>query len=277
MLKLIHELRTALSLSVSPLCIKICKSEAELPQSAIRPYRDLGQHYAFCQAISLARTQEKVVAMTREDEWCWKPLIGFGAVQVDDTSPAMPIVLKNCGIPNEEAARAFMKHFPTLPYGSTYAIAIGPLSLMTDDADVVLIYCDQTAQLRWLAGAAKYMTGRPVQTEIDYIDSCVYSIVPSYLKKEFRVTIPDPGEMSRACCKETEIIFSAPFESFEELAAITIAKLSKQKQRLLDMNGNPRAEAKMVPDFPRPDFYNKLFKIWGLQTSTEFLWDESDR
>ena len=31
-----------------------------------------------------------------------------------------------------------------------------------------------------------------------------------------------------------------------------------------------------MPDFPRPQFYNELFEMWGLQTG-EVSWNESQR
>lgn len=266
-----------LGLSVPPLAVKLCATEADIPTAAVRPYRDLKKHYSLCQAIALARMEKRIIAMTPEDEWCWKPLIGFGGVRVEEDNAAMPIILENCGIPNRDQAQKFFQSFPRLPYGAVAALAIGPLEQMAEEADVVLLYCDNTAQARWLVGAAKYVTGKNVQTELDYIDSCVYSIVPTYLTGQCRVTIPDPGEMSRACCKDTEIIFSVPAVIFPDIAVATVKKLKKQQQRLTKPDGSPRSELRMVADFPRPQFYNRLFEIWGLHSDAPVLWDESDR
>ena len=37
-----------------------------------------------------------------------------------------------------------------------------------------------------------------------------------------------------------------------------------------------KQDGTIMPDFPRPQFYNELFELWGLQTG-EVSWNESQR
>jgi hypothetical protein len=50
--------------------------------------------------------------------------------------------------------------------------------------------------------AIKNMTGQLVSTQLDAIDSCMYSCVLPLKTGEYRVTLPDVGEYERAGADE---------------------------------------------------------------------------
>ncbi len=67
------DLENLLLLRTHPIAIKMLKSEDEVPQGAIRPKRDRGEHWAICQVFSLARRQgrrspcsSKITGATRQ-------------------------------------------------------------------------------------------------------------------------------------------------------------------------------------------------------------------
>ena len=75
-----EELERLLLFRTSPLAVKMLAKEEEIPEDAVRPRRDRGFHLSQCQAFAMSRRQRITVAMLKEDNWCWAPLIGFGLV-----------------------------------------------------------------------------------------------------------------------------------------------------------------------------------------------------
>jgi hypothetical protein len=71
------------------------------------------------------------------------------------------------------------------------------------------------------------------------------------------VTLPDPGDYVRALAGEDEIILSVPSQKLGDL----MKGLRQHNQREI---GYAHTNMFMLHDFPRPDFYKKLFRSWGL-------------
>ncbi|MBN2040252.1 MAG: DUF169 domain-containing protein [Spirochaetes bacterium] len=249
------ELEEVLQLRTSPLAIKFLKTETDIPEGAIRPKKDLGEHLALCQAFAMSRRSKQTVAMFAEDHWCWAPLIGFGLVEPHDFfmsgNAVFPFMVKDL-----EKAKKLAEEFPMIEKGKYAGIVSAPLSNTGYEPDLVYIYCN-SGQLRTMLLSVKYTEGELVHSSFDPIDSCVYSIVPVLLNREYRITMPDPGEYERALATEDEIIFSLPQEKLENLVM--------GLRHFAEMNlGYNQAVQVMRPNFPRPDFYKKLFKDWGL-------------
>lgn len=246
-------LEKLLILRTSPLAVKMIENEADIPAGAIRPKKDRGFHLAQCQAFAMTRRQGITIAMLKEDNWCWAPLIGYGLVKPFDEGSISPNVFIVADI---SAAKRVAQNFPHLQYGKYIGIVSGPLKTANFLPDLVLIYCN-TAQLRSMLMATKYRDGILVTSQFDPIDSCVYSVVPAMLNGQYRITLPDPGEYERAMAGEDEIIFSVPKDKMEEL----ISGLKHFDQVKL---GYSHLSMQIRPDFPRPEFYRHLFRTWGL-------------
>ena len=238
-----EELERLLLLRTLPIAVKMLEKEEDIPQEAIRPKRDRGYHLAQCQAFAMSRRQGATVAMLKEDNWCWAPLIGYGLVD--------PNVPEDMVLPKDQ-----VKILPRLEYGKYIGIVSAPLKTASFKPDLVLIYSN-TAQLRTILLILKY-SGEPLVTsQFDPIDSCVYSTVPVILNGQYRITLPDPGDYERAMAGEDEIIFSVPVAKLEKL----VSALKEAEERKL---GYTHFAMDMRPDFPRPEFYKKLFRMWGL-------------
>jgi len=97
-----------------------------------------------------------------------------------------------------------------------------------------------------------------VDTPIYPIASCAWSVVPS-LRGKYAVTIPDPGELGRAAAFEDESIFSLPAEKVELL----VKQLHFFRDEL-KWEYKRHDFLEIRPDFPRPQFYKRLFKVCGL-------------
>jgi uncharacterized protein (DUF169 family) len=234
------ELETYLKLKTSPIAVKMLEKEEDIPEGALRPKKDRGYHLAQCQAFAMTRRQGMTVAMLKEDHWCWAPLMAYGLVE----DPHHPIV-------------DALTSLPCFELGKYIGMVTAPLSTAKFEPDMVLIYSN-TAQLREMIGIPKFVEKTTVKSEFDPIDSCVYSVVPVIMDGQYRITLPDPGEASRAFAGDDEIIFSVPKDKIEKLAE-GVKRSAKMKQ-----NADGWSNIIMRPDFPRPDFYKELFKKWGL-------------
>ena len=250
-----EELEELLKLRTSPIAVKMLEKEADIPKEAVRPKRDRGHHLAQCQAFALSRRRGETIAMLKEDNWCWAPLIGYGLVPPFDDETISPMYFI---VGNMTAAKRVAQGFPRLEEGKYIGILSAPLKNASFVPDLVLIYSN-TAQLRSLLMAIKYKEGHLVKSQFDPIDSCVYSTVPVILNGQYRITLPDPGEYERAMAEEGEIILSVPPDKMAELMeGLKFFQEMKLGYRHLTME--------MRPDFPQPPFYKELFKKWGLDT-----------
>jgi uncharacterized protein (DUF169 family) len=235
-----EELERLLLLRTSPVAVKMLASEADIPEGATRPRRDEGVHYAQCQVFTMARRLGRTVAMLREDHWCWAPPLAYGLVPMPDD----PFIRGHAA-------------FPRFEMGRYVGLVTGPLETANFEPDLVLIYSN-TAQLRNLLLAVKQVEKSTLTSEFDAIGSCAFSIVPVVLTGRYQITLPDPGEAARAFAGEDEIIFSVPAGKLAGL----VEGLRQMEARKM---GYRHANVEMMPDFPRPEFYRKLYKAWGLE------------
>lgn len=257
-------------LTYCPIGIKFVEKEEDIPSEAIKPFRDTGNKWAVCQLIQKARQEHSTYAMTLEDHWCWYPLISFGHVALEKGNYDYEVTINNVGIPDKEREIAFVDKIPHLQPKKFFATLIGTLDVISYTPDVILIYCDNAQVLRRLVGCVKYMDGDMVETKLDYVNSCCWSIIPTYLNREFRVTIPDPGEFQRAEIGANELILSVPPERYKELCDVNEMKEKRFANR-------PGMFCGLVPYFPRPEFIDNLYKYWGLEHGRDISWTEEQR
>jgi uncharacterized protein (DUF169 family) len=238
-----EDIERLLLLRTSPVAIKMLQKEADIPAEALRPKKERGYHLAQCQAFALCRRQRLTVAMLKEDNWCWGPLIAYGLIDPAVAEDYPPI-------------RQQTKILPRFETGKYIGIVSAPLKYAGFKPDVVLIYSN-TAQLRHILMAVKHRESSLVHSVFDPIDSCIYSVVPVIQTGEYRITLPDPGEFERALAGEDEIIFSVPGDKILDLAG-SLLEFDKMDR------GYSKPNLEMRPDFPQPDFYRRFFKNCGL-------------
>ena len=73
-----EEIERRLRLKTYPIALKLLKTEKDIPEKAIRPLKDLGHHLSICQSFQMSRREGKTMAMLKEDNWCFEPVVGFG-------------------------------------------------------------------------------------------------------------------------------------------------------------------------------------------------------
>jgi len=246
-----EEIEKLILLRTFPVAVKMLEKESDIPEGALRAKRDRGHHLAQCQAFSLSRRQGNTVAMLKEDNWCWGSLIAYGLVD--------PRIAEQFPELKEE-----VKKIPLIEYGKYIGIVSAPLKTARFMPDIVLIYSNN-AQLNNMLHALSFAGEGTITSPLYPIASCAFSVVPA-LSGQYCVTLPDPGELGRALAGEDEIIFSLPQDKVEVLAA--------QLQMLGKLNFGYRDHAllEMRPDFPRPEFYKKLFRECGLDAGDIPTW-----
>lgn len=248
------DLETILFLRTYPIAIKMLKSESEIPSGAVRPKKDRGVHYALCQVFSLARRQGMTVAMFIEDHWCFESIISYGLVE--PPQDYLDGFTDSFFIADKEAAAKHAREAPRLPVGEYPGMVLGPLKKANFDPDVTVIYCD-SAQLRHLLLALRYLHGTQVTSTLDPIGSCREAVIPSLLHGECVLTVPDPGDFERGGAQEHEMILTVPTTRLKELMD-GIYHFEQSGPRFRDF------ALQMQPDFPQPPFYQDYFKRWGL-------------
>ena len=202
----------------------------------------------------MSRRQGTAIAMLKEDNWCWGPLMAYGLVdqRIAEGYPEL----------KEE-----VKKIPLLEYGKYIGIVSAPLKTAGFLPDVVLIYSNN-AQLNNMLHALSFAGEGMVDSRLYPIASCALSVVPA-LSAQYCVTLPDPGELGRALAGEDEIIFSVRPDKVGLLAA----QLKAFEERGFGYRHNAFWETR--PDFPRPEFYKKLYRECGLEGDDIPTWPES--
>jgi uncharacterized protein (DUF169 family) len=140
-------------------------------------------------------------------------------------------------------------------------MVLAPLKTADFEPDLTMIYCD-TAQLRHLLLALRYLHGTQVTSTLDPIGSCVHSVVPSLSSGECAVTVPDPGDFERAGAREDEMVLTVPTSRLKELmeGVYHFEELGR---------GFRRFNVSVCPDFQQPPFYEEYFRQWGLDAPKE--------
>jgi uncharacterized protein (DUF169 family) len=234
-----EDLERLLILRTSPMAVKMLEKEADIPEGTIRPKKDRGIHIAQCQAFAMSRRQRETVAMLKEDNWCFAPLIAYGLVDKPDDPDIQQFV-----------------SFPTFERDKYIGIVSAPLRTANFEPDIVLIYSN-TAQLRNLLVPTHFMNEEARVDSHFFPPACAYQVVPVMSNGQLMVTLPDPGDYHRALAGEDEIVLSVPKDKMEGL----VERLKQFEQREF---GYARASMYMLHDFPQPEFYQRLFKRWGL-------------
>ncbi len=255
-------IKDVLQLTLNIQAVKLIENLSDVPGNAIRAHEKFG-HLSLCQAFALVKRDGLTVYTDKNSEWCWAPVVALGYADCSPGTESYEIIKPLMGIPDPEKAEQFFAEFPRLPLGKYKGVLLAPADKAEFEADVLLINCDNNFQLRTLLSAVKYRNGKMLDVRLDPIDSCVHTLVTSFLKKDYTVAIPDPGEQERALTGKNEIIMAVPAERIDDL----MAGLSFPGTRY---NTGQSLPDEMEYDFPRPPFYNKVFALWGLEEGKEW-------
>ena len=210
-----EELERQLRLNTFPLAVKLLEKEEDVPEGSIRPKRDLGYHLFLCQGFAMSRREGKLVAMLKEDMWCYVPVIALGLAEPPEYYLAghvdFPLRVRTL-----EAAKNLVDTSPRLEYGRYVGIVSAPLKTANFEPDLVVIYCN-SVQLMTLLSGIRYKEGHQVTTTLSPGSACVYSTVPVIQDGKCQVAVPCGGDRRWAIAQDDEIVFSVPKEKLKDL------------------------------------------------------------
>jgi uncharacterized protein (DUF169 family) len=191
------------------------------------------------------------VAQLFEDMWCPEPVIGFGLAEPPDYffegKTRYPV-----GVKSLEAGANWAKMFPRFETGKYIGIVSGPLTSVSFEPDVAVVYCDSAQLLRLLLGLA-YEDGMDINTVLGGHSACVYAVVPSMLKDECQVAVPCRGDRGYAGTQDYEMIFSIPRDQIERVV-LGMGQLG---------TGNSPTRFSMNPEYMLSEGYAEIAKLMG--------------
>ena len=250
-----EELERRLQLKTSPIAIKLLESEKDIPEGAIRPKRDLGFHLALCQGFAMSRRNKETIAMLKEDNWCYLPVISFGLAEPPDFFLQGNTFFKFF-VEDLEGAKKLVDTFPRLESGKYIGVVSSPLRTANFECDLVVIYCN-TNQLRCLLSGMKYKDGYIVTSNLDPSGACFQCAVPVIQTGECQVTVPCGGDRKHALAQDDEMIFSLPGSRLEDLM-LGLRHLDEVGFGYTQFVFNMRSE------YPLMDNYVKVGKMLGM-------------
>lgn len=249
-----HALEHYLRLRTHPIAIKMIEDENEIPKTAVRPLKQYGRRIALCQAFAKARRGGETLAVLKNDNWCFEPVIGLGFAPPPEEflngENRYPGTAKT-----QQAGSRWAQQMPRLPVGKYSGILVEPLKTSVFEPDLLIIYCDPT-QLTKLLIAVNWIDGNDVNSTLSGHAGCVYAVVPALQTKRFSVTIPCMGDRARAAAQEHELVFSAPWEDASDL--LEGLEVMEKNNSLFPIDYNMHLE------YDLEDSYRKLGKKVGL-------------
>jgi uncharacterized protein (DUF169 family) len=234
-----EDLERILLLRSSPVAVKMLEKEADIPEGAIRPKKDRGQHLAQCQAFAMSRRDRVTIAMLKEDHWCPTAVMAYGLVK------------------KPESVDKWSHPYDCFEYGKYIGLVSAPLKSANFTPDLVLIHA-KPSQLRSLLLTMKTEDVPEVRHHF-FPPSCGWPIVNPMKDEKYWIVLPDPGEYQRALTDEGDLILSIPQVKLKE----TMAGLRKNEHGFFAYRDH---QMFMQTDFPLPDFYKDMFKSWGMDT-----------
>lgn len=204
--KLGTELEQWLRMRVHPIAVKMLKSRDEVPQGAMIPTRDWGHKYSLCQSFAKSQRDGWMIAMFKEDNWCFEPVVGLGFAE------RIPHFLKGHhrypdSVRTLEGASEWCRNMPYLEYGIYQGIVSAPINTCNFMPDVIVMHVNsmQASQLLILRN---WFDGKDLHCQLSGHAVCVYAVVPPILANECTVAIPCRGDRRLAFAQDDELVFS---------------------------------------------------------------------
>lgn len=249
-----------LKLRSYPIGIRLLPYGEEPQEDALRPLRDLKHNISICQAFTIARREGRVIAMMKEDNWCFAPVISYGMA-----SPPERFLMGYSRYPYDVHSREHGEFWARneFPYiegmnGSrVHGVVIGPLSLLKKEPHVVIIY-GEPAQIVWLVNASSFWDGRDIRAQLSGHAACAYSVAGVLKDGRPKVVLPCVGERRRAYTQDSELSFSFPIEKLEMILT-ALEELERREGGLIPFS------VSLLPRHPLKESYKEIAKEIGIK------------
>lgn len=213
------QLTEFLRLMVRPVGVSLVKAEELHEVQALRPGRDFGRKFAFCQALSVAGRMGVPALVTGQDQGCIIVLQAFGMGKFDPVTK----------IPESQCAMGWLKDLDTaykfVAAGAEDALGerefagmlAAPLESMDRRPDVVIVY-GMPAQVARLVQGYGYVTGEPIESSFTgFGGTCMAGVLRTRRLGKPQVLLPGMGDRLMARVEDHEMAFSFTLDHMETL------------------------------------------------------------
>ena len=192
----VHEtLQTYLRPQTFPVVLKLCSSEAELPERVRMPMRDLGYQVTLCQAIGMSRRYGWTLAVGKDDQCC----IG-GALAMGFQAEA----------PKELSFSEEKRHEP----GKYSHLLIAPVNRASFDPDILVVYSNSAQAMR-MGHAAVMGAGITVSANATGMADCMDIVGYTAKSGECQFILPSGGDRNYGSTQDHEVISAIPADKVE--------------------------------------------------------------
>jgi uncharacterized protein (DUF169 family) len=206
-------LKKALSLSGSPVAVKLAKSRGEVPPG-IPEAKEALRH---CQMVNMARKDGVVFYATSEKHQCNGGAWALGLKEITPTLQSGEFYYKLGKFESMAACRRTMDRIPHLRSGETYATVYAPLEKTPFDPDVVLIVTNPRNMLK-LAQATLFRLGGRISATMAGIQSvCADATSVPYLFGVANFSLGCDGSRRFSGIADEEMVMGFPVEMLAEL------------------------------------------------------------
>jgi uncharacterized protein (DUF169 family) len=255
-----RRLMEILKLKSYPIGLRLLVDGEQPQEDAIRPLRDIKHNISMCQAFTIARREGKVIAMMKEDNWCFAPVISYGMASLPErflmgySRYPYDVHSREHG---EFWARNEFPYIEGLNGQRVHGTEIGPLSLLKRPPHVVIIY-GEPAQIVWLVNASSFWDGRDIKAKLSGHAACAYAVAGVLKEDEPKVVLPCVGERRRAYAQDNELSFSLPAEKLEKIVE-ALEELERREGGLIPFS------VSLLPKHPLKESYKEIAREIGIK------------
>jgi uncharacterized protein (DUF169 family) len=206
-------LKQALSLSGSPVAVKLAKSRGEVP-AGIPEAKEVVRH---CQMVNMARKDGTVFFATADKHQCNGGAWALGLKEITPSLQSGEHYFKLGKFESLAACKRTMDQIPHLRSGETYATMYAPLEKTPFDPDVVIIVTNPRNLLK-LAQACLFRLGGRITSTMAGIQSvCSDATALPYLTGAANFSLGCDGSRKFSGIADEEMVMGFPVELLPEI------------------------------------------------------------
>jgi len=117
-----------------------------------------------------------------------------------------------------EAAREFTSQVAKVPYGKFKAVAVAPMSKISFEPDVVVMYGNTAPVMRIIQGYLYGKGGRVHFSTGGEWSLCADSIAQAYISQDIALGLPCFGDRKTALAQEDEVTMAFPYNMYDKIS-----------------------------------------------------------
>ena len=199
----------------SPVAIKMCASEDELPKDTIFPLRDLGLHWPVCMVFTAVARKKWTMGIGFDDQQC--PLGNLALGFVEPPEAFLNGEIHWSILPPGEANARYSQSIKMLESGKYKYLAAAPIDKTDFAPDMILVFC-MPAQLSKFVQGRLFLTGGTLNTPACLGATCSIQVAHTIIDDECQVVLPGSGPRCFGQIQDHEMCFTIPPSKFDVLS-----------------------------------------------------------